>query len=195
MGGDQLATRVMQVKACKVAGKDGAEGGGPFPEEWGEENSGLWWENPYPDYFVEVDPEETKATRLVRRELRRLEGRHALEIQSLEREGKARVESVKARYEQERATAEAASEEKRRRRGVEARAAKISEQRRIKEAAKEQREGAAGAKRAEAREQEAAVERARAAKQEVADRARQAAEGSQLGREEDERRRWEARWM
>ena len=93
-------------------------GGGPFPEEWGEENSGLWWENPYPDYFVEVGPEEAKVTRLIRRELRRQERGHALEIQRLEREGKARVVSVKARYERERAAAEAASEEKRRRRGV-----------------------------------------------------------------------------
>jgi hypothetical protein len=48
---------------------------------------------------------------------------------------------------------------------------------------------------AKAREQEAAVERARAAKQERDDRARQLAGDSQLGREEDERRRWEARWM
>jgi hypothetical protein len=66
---------------------------------------------------VEVDPEEAKVTRLVKRELRRQEGRHALGIQWLEREGKARVDSVRIRYEQERAAAEAASEEKRRRRG------------------------------------------------------------------------------
>ena len=192
MEGDQLATRVMQVKACKMVGKDGAEGGSPFPEEWDEENSGIWWEKPYPEYFVEVDPEETKASRLVRREVHRLEGKHALEVRSLERKGGARVELAKAMYEQERAAAEATIEEKRRRRGVEARAARINEQRRTKEAAKEQRKGAAESKRAEAREQEAAVERARAAKQGMADR-RQAAEDSQLGREEDERRRWEAR--
>ena len=153
-------------------------GGTPFPEEWGEENSGLWWENPYPEYFVEVAREETKASRLVKREVRQVNKSHALKIQSMEREVEARVESVKARYKKERAAAEAASAEKYRRWRMEGQAAKVNEQRMVKEAAKEQRMGAREAKRVEERKQEAAEDN-----------------HNQLRSEEDERRRWEARWM
>ena len=178
MEGDPLATRVMQVKACKVAGKEGAEGGTPFPEEWGEENSGLWWENPFPEYFVEADPEETRASRLVKQEVRQVRKSHALEIQSMKREAEARVESVKARHKKEWAAAEAASAEKSRRWKMEGQAAKVNEQRLVKEAAKKQRMGAREAKRVEERKQEAAEDN-----------------HNQLRSEEDERRRWEARWM